>query len=356
MTHTPGESPKTFLSPAALAVVRPDAPRGSRLAAARGEAPLGAPDRLAVLAVLAADRDPAVREAARERLARGPVEPLLEGVGPETDPRILDILARARGADAAVADRLLRHPRVPDAALVRLAAARPDALHAAVQDRAIPRPHRARIAAVMTRKETPPSAPPAAPCPELSEAEAEAIAARAAAGEIDARFEPVLTEEGDEAIEEGSEKHESLYKLILGMNVSERIQLAFKGNKEARGILVKDPNKLVCGSVIKSPKLTETEIIAYANSRNLSAEVFRLIARNKDFLKLYAIRLALASNPRAPNDIATRCLNTLQEKDVASIAKSKNVSNAVATAARRMIQAKLERQKQKEQQALGGGH
>ncbi len=381
MTDTPGESPKALLSPAALAVVRPDAPKASRLAAARGEAPLGPADRLASLAVLAADRDPAVRQAARDRLARGTVEPLLEGVAPDTDPRILDILARARGTDPAVADRLLRHPRVPDTALARLAVARPAALHAAVQDRAIPRPHRARIAGAMARAEgagenpapvvaspapeagAPPGSParpevgaPPGSGSDLSDEEAEALVARLAAGADESQFDRALTEDSGEAVEEGPEKHESLYKQILEMNVSQKIQLAFKGNKEARGLLIKDPNKLVCGSVIKSPKVTETEIIAFANSRNISAEVFRLIAHSKDLMKLYAIRVALAGNPRVPNDIAMRCLNTLQEKDVATIAKSKNVSSAVATAARRMIAAKAERQKQKEQAAMGGGH
>ena len=181
--------------------------------------------------------------------------------------------------------------------------------------------------------------------------------ARLAAGEdAGVRFDPALTEESGRALDEGSPQHESVYKQILQMNVSQKIQLAFKGNKEARGILVKDPNKLVCGSVIKSPKVTETEIIAFANSRNLSTEVFRLIAQNKEFMKLYAVRLALAGNPRVPNDIALRCLNTLHEKDVAAIAKSKNVSSAIATAARRMMQAKAERQRQREQAAFGGGH
>lgn len=175
-------------------------------------------------------------------------------------------------------------------------------------------------------------------------------------GEIDTTFDDLLTEEAGEAPVEGSEKHESIFKQILGMTISQKIQLAFKGNKEARGILIKDPNKLVCGSVIKSPKVGETEIIAYANSRNLSTEVFRLIAANKDFVKQYAVRLALASNPRVPNDVAMRCLNTLQESDVAKIAKSKNVSNAIATAARRTVQAKEARRKRKEEQVMGGGH
>lgn len=362
MTDSSGDSSRTLLSPSALALVRPDAPRAARLAAARGEAPLGAADRLATLAVLAADRDADVRQAARDRLARGPVAGLLDGIGPETDPRILDLLARARGTDRSVADVLLRHPRVPDAALARLATAQPTALLEAVQDRTVPRPHRARIAGAMTRAEgvgassALQAAPQSSDAAELSDAEAEALVARMQSGEIDPEFDEILTRESDEAVVEESPQHENVYRQILAMSVSQKIQLAFKGNKEARSILVKDPNKLVCGAVVKSPKVNETEVIAYANSRNLSSDVFRAIAVNKDFMKLYAIRLALAGNPRVPNDVAIRCLNTLQDKDVATIARSKNVSSAISTAARRMVHANAERQKKREQQLMGGGH
>ncbi len=364
-----------FLSPAAMTVVRPDAPAADRLAAARGEVPLSPADRLAVLAVLAADREPAVRQAARERLARGPVAPLLEGLGLSTDRRLLDLLARARGADPAVADALVRLPAVPDSTLSRLAALAPGRLMVAVQDRAIPRPHRARIAAALgvgargvgsasggVPSSTSPSsdpAPPAAAAAAVPQAAAPVEAAPAPVplapeGEQEFEFDQALTEETDEELPEESEKKESLYKQILGMSVSQKIQLAFKGNKEARGILVKDSNKQVCGSVVKSPKITETEVVAYANSRNLSDEIFRLIAANKDFTKLYAVRHALASNPRVPLPIAVRCLNTLNEADVAALAKNRNVPSAVSAAARRLVAAKQE--KQRKQENVGGGH
>jgi hypothetical protein len=348
-----------FLSPAVMALVRPDAPAASRLAAARGEAPLPPADRLAALAVLAADQDPAVRQAARERLARGPVALLLEGLGPSTDPRLLDILARARGGDPTVADALLRHPAVPDSALSRLAALAPGRLLAAIQDRAIPRPHRARIAAAMNTSKGEEAAPAPDPLPPEGEPKFELPPeGRAGSGGDspceEVEFDQALTEETDEELPEGSERKESLYKQILGMSVSQKIELALKGNKEARGILVKDSNKQVCRSVVKSPKITETEVIAYANSRNLSDEVFRTIAANKDFTKLYAVRHALASNPRVPLPIAMRCLNTLKEADVAALAKNRNISSAVSGAARRLVAATQEKQRKQEQ--VGGGH
>jgi len=75
------------------------------------------------------------------------------------------------------------------------------------------------------------------------------------------------------------EKHKSIFQLILTMGISQKVQLALKGNKEARSILIKEPNKLICTAVIKSPKLTETEILAFAKSRSVSDEESRKIPR-----------------------------------------------------------------------------
>lgn len=411
MTAEHAGGPRALLSPAAMAVVRADAPRTDRLAAARGESHLPPAERLAALAVLAADQDPEVRETARERLSRGPVGPLLEGLGPSTDPRLLDILARARGGDSDVADALLRHPAVPDSALARLATLAPGRLTTAVQDRTIPRSHRARIAAAIGAgaraagtdgggpsrpstatpsarpgSEGEPGSPPSGAAPEpgpLLPRGGEALGPRGsrsraeepgdrpardvelsgeglaeAAGRLaDAHhveFAPILTEETGEELPEGSTAHQSLYRQILGMSVSQKIQLAFKGNKEARGILIRDANKQVCGSVVRSPRVTETEVIAYASSRNVPDEVFRVIAANKDFTKLYAVRHALAGNPRVPLAIAVRCLNSLNDADIAALAKNRNVSSAISSAARRLVAAKQEKQRQREQ--VGGGH
>ncbi|MBI4746807.1 MAG: hypothetical protein HY786_09830 [Deltaproteobacteria bacterium] len=91
-------------------------------------------------------------------------------------------------------------------------------------------------------------------------------------------FPKELVEEEEQA---PVEKHKSIYQQILTMGISAKIQLALKGNKEARSILVKDPNKLVCSAVMKSPKLNDAEALTYAKSRNVSDEVLRLISMNK---------------------------------------------------------------------------
>ena len=145
------------------------------------------------------------------------------------------------------------------------------------------------------------------------------------------------------------EKHKSIFQLILTMGISQKVQLALKGNKEARSILIKEPNKLICTAVIKSPKLTETEILAFAKSRSVSDEVLRLIAMKKEWMRSREMVAALVNNPRTPIGISMQLMNRLSDKEVTDLAKSKAVPGALSTAAKRMVM-------QKENKAHKKGH
>lgn len=136
------------------------------------------------------------------------------------------------------------------------------------------------------------------------------------------------------------QEFESLYYQILNMGVSEKIKLALRGNKEARGILIRDSNKLVSVAVIKSPKIQEQEIEAISKSRQVSDEVLRTIAGTKEWLKSYTIKLNLVANSKTPLPLAMKLLPQLFEADLRKLAKSKNVSSTVAQQARRIIDAK----------------
>ena len=68
-----------------------------------------------------------------------------------------------------------------------------------------------------------------------------------------------------------------------------------------------------------------------------SDEIMRLICANKEWTKNYQIRKALAENNKTPLPNALRYISTLTEKDLANLAKSKNVSNVISTQARRIL-------------------
>lgn len=132
----------------------------------------------------------------------------------------------------------------------------------------------------------------------------------------------------------------SLSKRIMEMNISEKIKLASKGNKEARGILIRDSNKLVSVAVIRSPRITDGEILTQAQNKACLEDVLRVIYSNREWLRKYAVKLALVKNPKVPQGVSMRLLATLHEHDVKHLAKDKNVPGSVQSLAKKQMEKK----------------
>jgi len=126
---------------------------------------------------------------------------------------------------------------------------------------------------------------------------------------------------------------ESLFQKIQSMNVSEKLDLARKGSKEARTILMRDSNKQVQLAIINSPKITDSEVVLIAGNRQINEEVLRVIASKREWLKNYQIRLALVHNPKTPLAIALKNLSYLTQRDIALLSKSKSVPRALVISA-----------------------
>jgi hypothetical protein len=147
----------------------------------------------------------------------------------------------------------------------------------------------------------------------------------------------VVPEELLQEPEEGKPINQSLYNQIVHMKVGERIKLALKGNREARMILIRDPNRLIQRFVLQNPRITDDEVIAVARNRNLDVEILRKIGEHKSWPRNYQVKLALVSNPKTPLSTALHFVSTLMDRDIRLIAKSKNVSATVVKQARRLI-------------------
>jgi len=131
--------------------------------------------------------------------------------------------------------------------------------------------------------------------------------------------------------------NKSLYNQIAHMTVGERVKLALKGNRDARMILIRDPNRLIQRFVLKNPRITDDEILMVARNRNLDTDLLRQIGEHKSWPRNYQIKLALVTNPKSPLATALHFVSNLMERDVRFLAKSKNVSSVIATQARRML-------------------
>jgi hypothetical protein len=124
------------------------------------------------------------------------------------------------------------------------------------------------------------------------------------------------------------------------LKLFEKIRLATLGNAFCRQTLLRDSNRLVAMAAIRSPGITDLEVIRAAGNRAVSEDVIRYIANSKEYLKLYPVKLSLVGNPKCPLALTLKMLSTLRPEDLKNIARSKNVPNALSTAARKLSAAR----------------
>ncbi len=175
--------------------------------------------------------------------------------------------------------------------------------------------------------------------------EDEEVAARAAAEAVEAGTDQITVPqelleevEGETAVDpESSPRAKSLWAEIMAMGVAAKVKLALRGNKDARAILVRDPARQIRRFVLLNPRITDGEVISVARNRSADEELLRLIAGKRDWVRNYQVKLALVTNPKTPLPLALRQLQTLSERDLRQIAKSRNVSATIVGQARRMV-------------------
>ncbi|HBR56621.1 MAG TPA: hypothetical protein DEA22_03990 [Blastocatellia bacterium] len=130
----------------------------------------------------------------------------------------------------------------------------------------------------------------------------------------------------------------SVINRIMKMSMKDRMRLAMKGDREARNILIRDPNRIVCQAVVNNPRITEQEVEKIATMRSITEDVLRQLANNRQWQRSYSIIHNLARNPRTPIANVLPILTRLQLRDLIALSKNKNVSDAVRRQALRLTQ------------------
>ena len=132
----------------------------------------------------------------------------------------------------------------------------------------------------------------------------------------------------------------SMLNRIMKMGVKDRVKLGMKGDREARNILIRDPNRLVSSAVVNNPRISEKEVEMIASMRSISEEILRQIASNRQWARSYTIMHSLAKNPRTPIANSISIMSRLQLRDLAALSKNRNVSDAVRRQALRLHSAR----------------
>ncbi len=371
---TPNVDPTTLSAPAQR-VLDAKAPGPLRQMAARGIAPgLKPAEALTVVALLAESPDEAVAKTARGTLEKLPA-PLLQGaLGPDLPPGVIDALAPSYANDLAIMERILTLPQIHPDTVATIASRCGEAVAEIVatnEERMLAHP--VIIEKLYLNKKTRMStANRALELAIRNKIKLEGIpafeeAAAALAEELipepspEPTFGDVLFKETVEIVEKlggdvvQEDTHETdeatgqdklkdkfvpVHARISDMSMAEKIRTAMVGTASERAILVRDSNKIVARAAVKSPQIQENEAVRISMMRNVSDEVLSELFRSPKWKSSYQIKLNLVQNPRTPMHIATKLIPYLFEHDVKSIAKSKNVTGPIATAAKQQLQRK----------------
>lgn len=148
-------------------------------------------------------------------------------------------------------------------------------------------------------------------------------------------IEEPLPEPNEEPSEDTRET--PMHDRIAEMTTSAKLQLALHGDKTARTLLLRDPNKHIHAYIIQNKGITLDEVRFIAGFRQANPDVLKQIGENRDWMQNPRIVAALVTNPKTPPSTATKLLSLLPITELRRIAKSQNVPRSVSAAARRMV-------------------
>ncbi|WP_233610349.1 hypothetical protein, partial [Corallococcus sp. AB049A] len=350
-----------FLPPNLRKHVDPNAPVPLRMMAAKSLVPLNPADMLGALYMLTFDPDAGVRETATKTSAGLPDRILGsalrdEGVQPVVLGYFLDLLKDKE----AYAEMLVLNPETPDDAVSAVAATCSPKVAEIISQNQLRLLRKEDIVRNLCANPGVPASLVDSVCdfavrsglvladvPAMQAARVRIYGPQAAAAPPDPgpTAEEVLQELGADAQAEDAAPMEdgkrlTLAQRIMKMSIAEKIKLGTLGNKEARSALIRDTNKLVCVAVIRSPRITDGEVLACAANRAINEDVLRVIYNNREWTKMQKVKLALVKNPKVPLTVTMKFLNTLRDAELKDLSRDKNVPAAVQSFAKKLHEKK----------------
>ncbi|NRD50953.1 MULTISPECIES: hypothetical protein [Corallococcus] len=350
-----------FLPPNLRKHVDPNAPVPLRMMAAKSLVPLNPADMLGALYMLTFDPDAGVRETAAKTSSGLPDRILGSALRDEgVQPPVLGYFLGLLKDKEAYAEMLVLNSETPDDAVASVAGTcSPKVAEIISQNQLRLLRNEGIIRGLCANPGAPVSLVDSvcdfavrsglvlADVPAMQAARVRIYGPQAAAAPPDPgpTAEEVLQELGTEAqsedaapMEEG--KRMTLAQRIMKMSIAEKIKLGTLGNKEARSALIRDTNKLVCVAVIRSPRITDGEVLACAANRAVNDDVLRVIYNNREWTKMQKVKLALVKNPKVPLTVTMKFLNTLRDAELKDLARDKNVPAAVQSFAKKLHEKK----------------
>ena len=334
---------KTFLSA--------PPPPSLRLAVARGVAPVPPHELLELLVNLASDPDAEVAAVSQQSLKSWDEEELATQLAANNcSPPVLAYFATGSPVEP-LAEAIVLNPSTPVASIAKLAQqASPKILEMILYNRV----RLQECPEILAQIQRNPSASTTV-INRVHEIENQLIAGGQTEYKLQGATDPQSSAETGAAIasqeDDWSLEDLSLEGLPVGfdtealgtieklarLTVQQRIHVALRGNREERSFLIRDPVKDVSRTVLRSPKLSESEVEAFASMPTVSDDILRDIARNRDWTRNYVVRQNLVKNPKTPATVAQRLLHRLMSRDLERLTRDRGVSEAVRRNAQREL-------------------
>ncbi|QSQ25616.1 hypothetical protein JY651_12090 [Pyxidicoccus parkwayensis] len=355
-----------FLPPNLRKHVDPAAPVPLRMMAAKSLVPLSPSDMLGALFMLTFDPDAGVRETAAKTAAGLPDKILGSATrDEEVQPPVLGYFLGLLKGKEAYAEMLVLNASTPDDAVADVAKDCSTKLAEIIaQNQLRLLRHDAILRNLCSNPNVPVSLTDSvcdfavrsgmmlADVPQMKDARVRLFGPEAAEAPPDPgpTAEQILQEFQEVAKEDAAPMEEgkklTLAQKIMKMSIAEKIKLATLGNKEARGALIRETNKLVAVAVIRSPRITDGEVLSCAANKAMMDDVLRVIYNNREWTKNHKVKLALVKNPKVPLTITMKFLNAFRDSELKDLARDKNVPAAVQGFAKKLHEKKTAPKKQ----------
>ncbi|NTX64058.1 hypothetical protein HUA74_25720 [Myxococcus sp. CA051A] len=350
-----------FMPPNLRKHVDPAAPVPLRMMAAKSLVPLSPSDMLGALFMLTFDPDEAVRETAAKTSAGLPDRILGSALrDEEVQPQVLGFFLGLLKEKAAYAEMLILNASTPDdavAVVARDCGAKLAEIIGQNQLRLLR--HEDILRGLCSNAQAQVSLIDSvcdfavrsglalADVPQMKAARVRLFGPEAAEAPPDPgpTADQLLQEMGGEVADENAApleegKRLTLAQRLMKMSIAEKIKLATLGNKEARTALIRETNKLVAVAVVRSPRITDGEVLSFAANRAMMDDVLRVIYNNREWTKNMKVRLALVKNPKVPLTVTMKFLNSLRDNEIKDLSRDKNVPAAVQAFAKKLLEKK----------------
>jgi hypothetical protein len=122
------------------------------------------------------------------------------------------------------------------------------------------------------------------------------------------------------------------------LTLGERRSLARRPTRLVLEKLLLDPDPLVIEQLLKSPSLTEVDVLSLATHRSRGKSAFAALVAAPRWITRPRLRHAIVQNPRTPHGIALPLVSTLLREDLLTVQRTTTVSPVLRVVATELLE------------------